>query len=50
MAEDLPAKDQDRQFMLFLRYQTTNDRAFIKCLNELTKLRADLKKSQEDQN
>ncbi|MBV9759138.1 MAG: hypothetical protein JO340_01125 [Acidobacteriaceae bacterium] len=41
MAEDLPAKDQDRQFSLFLRYQTTNDRAFHKSLNDLLKLRAE---------
>jgi len=41
MAEDLPAKDQDRQFSLFLRYQTTNDRAFHRSLNDLLKLRAE---------
>ena len=41
MGEDLPAKDQDRQFALFLRYQTTNDRAFHQCLNQLLKLRAE---------
>ncbi|MBV9760577.1 MAG: hypothetical protein JO340_08435 [Acidobacteriaceae bacterium] len=44
MAEDLPAKDQDRQFSLFLRYQTTNDRAFHKCLNDFLKLRAEKRK------
>lgn len=31
---------QCQQLSLFLRYQTTNDRAFFKALNELTKLRA----------
>jgi hypothetical protein len=45
MAEDLPAKDQDRQFALFLRYQTTNDRAFHQCLNQLLKLRAERRRS-----
>ncbi|MBV9762410.1 MAG: hypothetical protein JO340_17750 [Acidobacteriaceae bacterium] len=44
MADDLPAKDQDRQFSLFLRYQTTNDRAFHKSLNDLLKLRAEKRK------
>jgi hypothetical protein len=44
--EDLPAKDQDRQFALFLRYQTTNDRAFHQCLNQLLKLRAEKRKQE----
>jgi|SRR5579875_1983778 len=46
MAEDLPAKDQDRQFSLFLRYQTTNDRAFHRCLTDLLKLRAEKRRSE----
>jgi hypothetical protein len=46
MAEDLPAKDQDRQFALFLRYQTTNDRAFHQCLNQLLKLRAEKRRAE----
>jgi hypothetical protein len=46
MAEDLPAKDQDRQFALFLRYQTTNERAFHQCLNQLLKLRAEKRKAE----
>jgi hypothetical protein len=46
MAEDLPAKDQDRQFALFLRYQTTNDRAFHQCLAQLLKLRSEKRRSE----
>ncbi len=32
--------EEPNAFALYLRYQTTNDRAFLKCLNELAKLRA----------
>jgi hypothetical protein len=46
MADDLPMKDRERQFALFLRYQTTNDRAFHKCLNDLLKLRAEKRRSE----
>jgi hypothetical protein len=60
MAEDLPAKDQDRRLdepaglseaktkkmALFLRYQTTNDRAFHQCLTQLLKLRAEKRRSE----
>jgi len=46
MAEDLPAREQERDFALYLRYQTTNDRAFHKCLNDLLKLRAEQRKAQ----
>jgi hypothetical protein len=46
IAEDLAAEDQDRQFALFLRYQTTNDRAFHQCLNQLLKLRAEKRKQE----
>jgi len=46
MAEDPPAQAQERQFSLYLRYQTTNDRAFHKCLNDLLKLRAEQRKAQ----
>ena len=45
MADDLPAREQERDFALYLRYQTTNDRAF-KCLNDLLKLRAEQRKAQ----
>ncbi len=32
--------EEPKAFALYLRYQTTNDRAFLKCLNELIKFRA----------
>ncbi len=35
------ADANEKQFSLFLRYQTTNDRAFHKCLSDLLKLRAE---------
>jgi len=38
--------DNAKQFALFLRYQTTNDRAFSKCLNDLLKLRAEKRKAE----
>jgi hypothetical protein len=38
--------DNEKQFSLFLRYQTTNDRAFHKCLDQLLKLRAEKRKEQ----
>ncbi len=46
MGSDLPIRDQESQFALFLRYQTTNDRGFSKCLNDLLKLRAEKRKEQ----
>src|SRR5579862_5348764 len=38
--------DNERQFSLFLRYQTTNDRAFHKCLDQLLKLTAEKRKAE----
>ena len=38
--------EQERQFALFLRYQTTNDRAFHRCLNDLLKLKAEKRKQE----
>jgi len=38
--------DDEKQFALFLRYQTTNDRGFSKCLNDLLKLRAERRKAE----
>jgi hypothetical protein len=35
-----------RQFALYLRYQTTHQRAFHKCLQDLLKLRAEKRKAQ----
>jgi hypothetical protein len=46
MADDLPMKDQERQFALYLRYQTTNDRAFHRSLNDLLKLRAERRRAE----
>ncbi len=43
----MPAEDEDkadRQLALYLRYQTTNERAFSKCLSDLLKLRAERRK------
>ena len=37
---DIPAADQPKDLALYLRYQTTHDRAFYKALHELQKLRA----------
>src|SRR5579884_2602820 len=36
--------ENEKQFSLFLRCQTTNDRAFHKCLDQLLKLRAEKRK------
>ena len=38
--------DETKQFSLYLRYQTTHERAFHKCLNDLLKLRAEKRKEQ----
>jgi hypothetical protein len=43
---NLPTCDNEKQLALYLRYQTTNERAFHKCLNDLLKLRAE-KRRQE---
>ena len=40
------ARDQERQLALYLRYQTTHDRAFHKCLNQLLSLRAEKRKQE----
>jgi hypothetical protein len=45
-AEDMDMKDSERQFALFLRYQTTNDRAFHRCLTTLLKLKAEKRKEE----
>ncbi|HEX3683009.1 MAG TPA: hypothetical protein VHU83_10745 [Bryobacteraceae bacterium] len=44
--EELSLDEQQRQLALFIRYQTTNDRAFHKCLNDLLKLRAEKRKQE----
>ena len=38
---------QDKLLALYLRYQTTHDRAFHKCLSDLLKLRAERRKALE---
>jgi hypothetical protein len=40
------SQDQERQFALFLRYQTANDRLFQRCLHDLLKLRAEKRKAE----
>ncbi|MCU1295161.1 MAG: hypothetical protein JWP08_4011, partial [Bryobacterales bacterium] len=37
-------EDQRKALSLYLRYKSTNDRAFSKCLNDLLKLRAEKRK------
>ncbi|MGI9074402.1 MAG: hypothetical protein ACR2JB_24520, partial [Bryobacteraceae bacterium] len=44
--QEMPTCDDQKQLALYLRYQTTNERAFHKCLNDLLKLRAE-KRRQE---
>ena len=41
---ELPTCDDQKQLALYLRYQTTNERAFHKCLNDLLRLRAEKRK------
>src|SRR5205814_5002130 len=41
-----PKCDDPQQLALYLRYQTTNDRAFHKSLNELLRLRAEKRKQE----
>ena len=44
--QELPTCDDQKQLALYLRYQTTNERAFHKCLNALLKLRAEKRKQE----
>jgi len=43
---ELSLDEQQRQLSLFIRYQTTNDRAFHRCLTDLLKLRAERRRSE----
>ncbi len=43
---DLSSRDFEKRLALYMRYQTTNDRAFSKCLSDLLKLRAEKRKEQ----
>jgi hypothetical protein len=44
--EDLTLEEQQKQLALFLRYQTTHDRAFHRALNDLLKLRSERRKQE----
>jgi hypothetical protein len=43
---ETPACDKEKDLALYLRYQTTHDRAFHKCADELRKLRAEKRKAE----
>ena len=42
----MPGCDDQKQLALYLRYETTHDRIFHKCLNQLLKLRAEKRKQE----
>ena len=42
----MPGCDDQKQLALYLRYETTHDRIFHKCLNQLLKLRAEKRKAE----
>lgn len=44
-----PLKPFNTEFSLYQRYETSNDRAFHKCLSALLKLKAEQRKAQADQ-
>ena len=44
--EELTLEQQEKQLALFIRYQTTNDRAFHRCLADLLKLKAEKRKAE----
>jgi hypothetical protein len=44
--EELSLEQQEKRLALFLRYQTTHDRAFHGALNDLLKLRAEKRRSE----
>jgi hypothetical protein len=43
---EISAADRERQLSLYLRYQTTHQRAFHRALNDLLKLRAEKRKAE----
>ncbi len=43
---DQSNEDHQRSLSLYIRYQTTNERAFSKCLSDLLKLRSERRKEQ----
>ena len=44
--DETDSPERDKQVALYLRYQTTHDRTFHKCLNDLLKLRAERRKDE----
>ena len=44
--DETDSPERDRQVALYLRYQTTHDRSFHKSLNDLLKLRAEMRKQE----
>ena len=44
--DETDSPERDRQVALYLRYQTTHDRGFHKSLNDLLKLRAEMRKQE----
>jgi hypothetical protein len=43
---NLPTCDDEKQLALYIRYQTTHERNFHKCLNDLLRVRAEKRKQQ----
>ena len=43
---EIPTCDDEKQLALYMRYQTTHERNFHKCLNDLLKLRAEKRKQE----
>jgi hypothetical protein len=43
---EVPTCDDEKQLALYIRYQTTNERIFQKCLSEFLKLRAEKRKAE----
>jgi hypothetical protein len=43
---EVPTCDDEKQLALYIRYQTTHERNFHKCLNDLLRLRAEKRKQQ----
>ena len=43
---EIPVCIDEKQLALFIRYQTTHDRAFHRCLNQLLKLRTEKRKAE----
>jgi hypothetical protein len=46
MDQELPTCQHPKELALYLRYQTTHERAFHKCLDQLAKLRAEKRKTE----